>query len=168
MNTETNQPEYVTILKTGSCPSLSGKSTLTYNIGANAASEIQFQLVTNDGGGYFNDDWIPYVGIQAVLNGRSKGLGITSSTLRSIYPSKSTNSPGFLLAVLKSLGLVQASKTNPRCYELMDATVFMAEVNALLESAPDIGMAATANVTAASKKLSLKDKPMKAKDVPSE
>lgn len=164
MNTETNQAKYVTILKIASCPSLSGKSTLTYNMGCNALSEIQFQVIANDGGGFWNDDWVTFRDVQAVLNGQSKGLGITSATLRSLYPSKSTNSPGFLLAVLKSLGLVQTSKTNPRCYEVLDPTAFMAEVNALLESAPDIDMAATANVTAASKKLTLKDKPMKVKD----
>ena len=168
MNTEINQPESITILKTASCPSLSGKSTLTYNIGANATSEIQFQLVTNDGGGYFNDDWIPYIGIQEVLSQLPNSQEITSGTLRPIYPSKSTNSPGFMLAVLKSLGLVQTSQTNPRCYELMDATAFMVEVNAVLESAPDIAMAATANVITTSKKLTLKDKPMKDKSSPSE
>ncbi|NMM15473.1 MAG: hypothetical protein HHJ17_18295 [Rhodoferax sp.] len=164
MNTETNQAVYVTILKTASCPSLSGKSTLTYNVGGNAASEIQFQLLANDGGGYFNNDWIPYVGIQEVLNQLPNSQEITSSTLRSIYPSKSTNSPGFLLAVLKSLGLVRTLKTNRRCYELIDPSAFMAEVNALLESAPDIAMAATANANTGGRKLTLKDKPMKVKD----
>ena len=82
MNTEINQPEFTTILKTASCPSLSGKSTLTYNIGTNANAEIQFQLMANDGGGYFNDDWIPYVGIQEVLNQLPNSQEITSGTLR--------------------------------------------------------------------------------------
>lgn len=166
--TEINQAESVTILKTGTCPSLSGKSTLTYNIGANAAAEIQFQLLANDGGGYFNNDWIPFIGIQEVLDQLPNSQEITSGTMRSIYPSKSTNSPGFLLAVLKSIGIVQTSKSNPRCYELLDSTAFMAEVNELLETSPDIAMAATANATVTRKKLSLKDKPIRDKSGPSE
>lgn len=152
----------IRILKTASCPSLSGKSTLTYNIGCNALSEIQFQVIGNDGGGFWNDDWVPQSSIQAVLDKQPHGKDITSATFRSIYPSKSTNSPGFLLAVLKEVGLVQPSKTNQRCYELGSPKEFIAEVNALLASAPELGMAATANATGASKTLTLKGKAKKA------
>lgn len=159
MNTEI---DLIRILKTATCPSLSGKSTLTYNIGCNALSEIQFQVLENDGGGFWNDDWVTQKSIQAVLDKQPHGKDISSTTFRSIYPSKSTNSPGFLLAVLKDVGLVQPSKTNQRCYELGSPKEFIAEVNALLASAPELGMAATANATDASKTLTLKGKPKKA------
>ena len=55
-DTETN-PE-IRILKTATCPSLSRKSNLTFNVGCNTVGEIQFQVIANDGGGYFNDDWV--------------------------------------------------------------------------------------------------------------
>lgn len=154
------QIDSVRILKTTTCPSLSGKSTLTYNIGCNAMSEIQFQVIANDGCGFWNDDWVPQSSIQAVLDKQLHGKGITSATFRSIYPSKSTNSPGFLLAVLKDVGLVQPSKTNQRCYELGSPKEFIAEVNALLATAPELVMAEAVNAPV-SKKSSIKGKSIK-------
>ena len=137
-DTETNpetSPESgpeIRILKTASCRSLSGKSNLTFNSGCSPAGEIQFQVIANDGGGYFNDDWVAQSSIQAVLDKLPKGSPITSATFRAIYPSKSTNSPGFLAAILLHCGLLQPSKDKPRCYELGSPDKFISEVNALL------------------------------------
>ena len=39
------------ILKVASCPTSSGKATLTYHIGCNADNEIQFRIMANTGGG---------------------------------------------------------------------------------------------------------------------
>lgn len=157
---EVNPADAVRILKTASCPSLSGKSTLTYNIGCNAEGVIQFQVVANDGGGFWNDDWVPQSDIQEVLDRPGHGHDITSASFRAIYPSKSNNSPGFLLAVLKAVGLVQASKTNQRCYELGSPKAFIAAVNALMEAAPELLMAEAVNAPV-SKKLSIKGKSIK-------
>ena len=71
MTTETDP---VRILKSASCTSLSGKSTLTYNIGSDGNSEVQFQVTGNDGGGYFNTDWVSQQSIQAVLSKLPNGL----------------------------------------------------------------------------------------------
>lgn len=158
MNTEIDP---VRILKIATCPSLSGKSTLTYNIGCNALSEIQFQVIANTGGGFWNADWVAQQSIQQLLDKQPKGKDITSASFRAIYPSKSTNSPGFLLAVLKDVGLVGTMATNRRCYELLDPTAFIAEVNALLETSPELGLAATANATTEGKTLTLKGRPKK-------
>ena len=136
-NPETN-PE-IRILKTASCKSLSGKSKLMFNIGCNPAGEIQFQVTGNDGGGYWNDDWVAQSSIQAVLDRLPKGSPITSATFRTIYPSKSTNSPGFLAAVLRDIGLLQPSKDKPRCYELGSPNEFISEVNALLGTGGNAG-----------------------------
>ena len=45
------------ILKTGECGSLSGKSTLTYNIGSDNANNVYVALTGNTGKGIFNKDW---------------------------------------------------------------------------------------------------------------
>lgn len=144
IETTTEPLETVRILQTATCPSLSCKSTLTYNIGSDDMSVIQIQVIANDGGGFWNDDWVPLPAIEAVL---ADSVDISSATLRNIYPMKSTNSPGFLLGVLKNLGLVQPSKTNPRCYELGSPKAFMAEVTALLGSESALAMAATGNAS---------------------
>ena len=137
-DTETNpetSPEptpEIRILKTASCPSLSGKSQLTYSVGASTAGEIHFQVCGNTGGGYWNDDWVAQSSIQAVLDRLPKGAPITSATFRPAYPQKSTNSPGFLAGVLLHCGLLRPSKGKPRCYELGSPNEFISEVNALL------------------------------------
>ena len=41
-------------IKTGNCSSRSGKSKLTYLIGADAASQIHFRIHANTGNGFFN------------------------------------------------------------------------------------------------------------------
>jgi len=137
--TSTESPPEIRVLKTASCPSLSGKSNLTFNVGCNTVGEIQFQVTGNDGGGYWNDDWVAQSSIQAVLDRLPKGSPITSATFRSIYPSKSTNSPGFLAAVLRDIGLLQPSKDKPRCYELGSPNDFISEVNALLGTGGNAG-----------------------------
>ena len=157
MNTETtltNDVAEVRILGTSSCASLSGKSTLSYRIGMDTEGQIHIQVIGNDGGGYFNDDWIAFKDIQAVLAKQPKE--ISSGSLRCLYVSKSNNSPGFLAGVLKAVGLVQVSTTNPRCYEALDPAVFIAGVKTLMESAPELA------APPKPKTLTLKGKPKKA------
>ena len=47
----------ISILKVASCPSLSGRSILTYHIGCNG-KEIYIQLQGNSSGGMFSKEWI--------------------------------------------------------------------------------------------------------------
>ena len=97
----------VRVLKNGSCPNLSGKSTLSYRVGVNEAGEIMLQLVGNSNPGCFNNEWVKYADVQVLLAKEDQGKAITSFTLVPLYRGKSTNSPSFLFAVLKQEGLVQ-------------------------------------------------------------
>lgn len=146
----------ITVVRTDSCPSLSGKSTLKFIIGK-TAGQIVLQVAGNTGGGYWNDDAIALRDIQAELAKQPKA--VTSGTLRCLYPSKSNNSPGFLLAILKAVGLVQVSPSNARCYEVLDPKAFIAT---LLESASETGIAPMADAPVERKTLTLKGKQKKA------
>ena len=42
------------ILKVATCPSSSGKATLTYHMGCTSEEDIQFRVVANRGGGFFS------------------------------------------------------------------------------------------------------------------
>lgn len=128
----------VRILKTGTCPSLSGKSTLTYHVGCNAHSEIQLRVFANSGGGFFSREWIALTAIEQAFSKVPSGIAITAHVLFSLYHGKSANSTGFLFAVLKSAGLVRSMKDKKGSYELTDANVFVAEVKALIASAVDL------------------------------
>ena len=124
--------ETIRTLKTGNCPSRSGKSKLTYLIGADADSEIHLRIHGNTGNGFFNNDWIQLETIVELL-GKSGGA-FTSFTLHPLLKGKSNNTPAFLIASLLEEGIIHRSLTEKRCYELSDVSVFMAKIKPLLES----------------------------------
>ena len=68
----------VRVLKNGTCPNLSGKSTLSYRVGVNEAGGIMLQLVGNSNPGCFNNEWVKYADVQDLLAKQDQGKGITS------------------------------------------------------------------------------------------
>ena len=119
-------------LKTGNCPSRSGKSKLTYLIGAGDDSEIHIRIHGNTGNGFFNNDWIPLKTILELL-GKSGGA-FTSFTPHPLLKGKSNNTPAFLIASLLEEDIIPRSVSEKRCYELSDVSVFMAKIKPLMES----------------------------------
>ena len=105
-------------LKTSECPSLSGSSILTYQIGCNEKNELHLSLTGNTGKGIFNKDWISLEEIDSLL-AAEKGP-ITSGSLKELFDGKSSNSAGFVLAVILSEGLLKISSNNERHYERID------------------------------------------------
>jgi hypothetical protein len=105
-------------LKTSECPSLSGSSILTYQIGCNDDNEVHVALTGNTGKGIFNKDWISLEEIDSLL-ATEKGP-ITSGSLKELFDGKSSNSAGFVLAVILSEGLLKISSNNQRNYEKVD------------------------------------------------
>ena len=123
----------VRVLKNGSCPNLSGKSTLSYRIGIDEAGQIMLQLVGNSNPGYFNNEWVSYSTIQELLAKQDQGKAITSYVLTPLFRGKSTNSPSFLFAVLKHEGLVQLSESKKRCYDRCRDAAFLANIKKLID-----------------------------------
>ena len=123
----------VRVLKSGTCPTLSGKSTLTYRVGVNEAGEIMLQLVGNSNPGYFNNEWVRYSAVQELLAKQDQGKAITSYALTPLFRGKSTNSPSFLFAVLKQEGLVKLSESKKRCYDRCSDAAFLERVQKLID-----------------------------------
>ena len=117
----------VRVLKTGTCPSLSGKSRLTYEVGSGPAAEICVRITSNTGGGMFGKGWVALDQVHKLVNDKP----ITSTSLAPLFKGGSANSAGFLLAVMKHEGLVQASG---RAYERLDGKAFFAEIKTLMGS----------------------------------
>ena len=69
----------ITVIKTGNCPSRSGMSQLTYQIGQGPESEIHFRIYGNTGKGFFNDEWMLLDTLLKLL--REAGGGFTSYAL---------------------------------------------------------------------------------------
>ena len=128
----------IRILKIASCPTLSGKSTLTYHIGCTAESEIHFRIYANDGGGFFSNEWISLDKVQQVFAKHPEDKPITSFVLHSIFRGKSVNTPAFLLALLKQEGLVKQSEEKQRQYDRIDPAEFIAGVNTLIATDVDL------------------------------
>jgi len=118
------------ILKTGECPSLSGKSTLTYQFGSNSDNEVYIALTGNSGAGIFNKDWFALEEIYSLLAHQEK---VTSGNLHGLFDGRSSNSAGFILAILLNEKLVKVSAGNKH-YDLIGQSEFGKITEGLLEA----------------------------------
>jgi hypothetical protein len=118
-------------IKTGTCPSLSGRTQLTFEFGVDDRASWHVRIPKSSGTGFFSKDWVPLEHIQQVLatNGDKP---IICHTLGPLFAGKSVNTAGFLLAVLKHVELVQVSAQDPRTYVLHDGKAFFAALQSAL------------------------------------
>lgn len=124
--------EDIRVLKTTVCQSLSGRSTLSYDIGIKNGQDVYFRLVGNSGTGIFNKDWIALGEIETLL--AAEGQPITSGRLKGLAVGKSANTPGFIFAVLVKEGLVAVSNDNLRHFDRLDPAGFLAGIKQLVEA----------------------------------
>lgn len=155
---ETAAAPSIRVLRIATAPSLSGKATLTFMVGSDAQSECYLKVSANSGGGFWSPDWIAFQAIQATLEKIPTDTPITSYALRGLFSGKSVNSRGFLMAVIKHLGLVQPLQDKQRCYELIDAKPFLAEFKALIDSGVTLSEAEPSKHGAEGKKPASRDK----------
>jgi len=129
VNSKENAPAAITTVKTSKCPSLSGKSTLTYQLGCNQEQEIFFRILANDGGGHFNKDWMTLEDALNQFNACPEK--VTSHMLTPLLMRKSSNSAGFFLATMLAEEIIKPSKEKQRCYTLQETKPFIETVTAL-------------------------------------
>jgi len=125
-----DQPAY-RILKKGSCPTITGKSDLSYEIGHDPNGPLLIRVTANSGGGFFNRDWVPFPEIRRALG---SGGPITAVKLAPLFRGRSANSPGFLLAVLTAEKLIRPVKGKQRVHELVPDADFEARMEKLIAS----------------------------------
>jgi len=122
----------------GDCPSISGRSTLTYAIGRHKdTGELHLRIVENSGKGMWFDGWASAKDIDAIVKGSAE---LTAKSFHSLHPGKSINTGGFTLAALKDLGLIRANEENTRLHEHVPATTLeklaMVRMGKTIEAAP--------------------------------
>jgi hypothetical protein len=120
-------------IHTGTCPSLSKRSNLTYAIGKDPEGELHLAIIGNDAAGMFCSDFVPGSAIDAIVTGNTE---LTSSSFQVLHPHRSTNTAGFILAVLADLGMVRRSTVNTRHHEHVPTMNFASCVQAKFESKP--------------------------------
>ncbi|WP_050799659.1 hypothetical protein [Thiocapsa marina] len=123
------------ILKVGTCPSLSGASTLAYHLGCDSEKALHIRIWGNTGGGLFGREWVPWSAVQPVLD---TDAPVTAGTLKraGVCKGKSANTPGFLLAVLKAEGLVETLETGG--HRKSDSGDFLSEMQKLIDAGTEI------------------------------
>jgi hypothetical protein len=122
----------IRILKIAHCPSVSGKSTLTYHIGCTAAGEICLRIYANTAAGMFSQEWVSWHAIEEALSRHVTGF--TSAAFRNLIQGKSQNNAGFLLAVLLQEQLVIKASNKARSYTRLDSAAFLEQINTLMAS----------------------------------
>ena len=134
-------PDPIDDLYHGECPSISGRSSLTYALGRHQETqELHLRIVENSGKGMWFDGWAPAKSIDAIVKGASE---LTAKSFHVLHPGKSINTGGFVLAVLKDLGLTRANEENTRLHEHMPATTFEKVAMARMGQVIDVPAKAT-------------------------
>ena len=103
------------VLKQASCPTLSGTSTLHYELGLDAKQTPLIRITTCTGGGFFSKEWVSLSSIRSALQ---KSKAVTAILLFPLFKGKSVNTPGYLLAVLRAEKLIQPLPGKTRVHEL--------------------------------------------------
>lgn len=117
----TGVDDQIRVLKIGSCLSLTGRSTLGYQLGCKGESELYLKLVSNTSSGFFSKEWIPCSMIEQLVTGAAE---LTSTSFKRLFPNKSVNTGGFVMAVVKDLGLIQTNADNSRWHEHIKEMTF--------------------------------------------
>ena len=120
-NPPANLDTLILVLKQDSCPSLTARSTLGYQLGLKDESELYLRLVSNTGSGFFSKEWIPCSVIGQLITGANE---LTSTSFKTLFPNKSVNTGGFVMAVVKALGLIQSNVLNTRWHEQVKEVTF--------------------------------------------
>ncbi len=130
-----NTENPIQVLKETTCPTSSGKSILGYQVGTDDSGAIYLKVSSNDGGGFFSDEWIAFTDIQAAIEAWPVDQGITSMALRKLFRGKSANTPGFLVAMLCAEGLLEPMPKRQRVHQACDPAPFLASVEELKKEA---------------------------------
>jgi len=137
----------IRILKIATCPTLSGRSQLTYHLGNDTESAVHIRVVQNSGNGQFNSNWVSLSAVEKMLAGHPADKPMTSSSMLPIYRGKSSNSPAFLFAALKAEALVVAGKEKDSGYTLGNFETFRQAMSALIAAGTDLSADTTSSPT---------------------
>jgi hypothetical protein len=122
------------ILRITEFESLSRRSMLIGHIGCNRdTNAIALRLWANTAAGMFSKDWVSMADVSEALSGATK---ITSASLQGLFAGISKNQAGFMLALLKSEGIV--ATTADRGYECLDPTAWLERTKRLIASDVDL------------------------------
>jgi len=122
------------VLKSATTKSITGKSTLTYQIGATPDNAVHIRISKNSSAGQFSPEWIKVDGILKALAKGHKGSPLTSFLLEPLFKGKSVNTPAFIMAALTQEKLLRVLKGKKRGHEFLDPEGFTARMDRLVNA----------------------------------
>ena len=131
--TDANQPDTtseiiaITTLRTEQCLSLSGRSTLTYELGNDPQDRLHLRVTHNTGKGHHNPSWVAYDAVEPLLMAATT---LSASALAKLFAGTSVNTAGFVMAVLKHLGVLQAVTDKRHTYQYVEGVDWKALLQA--------------------------------------
>jgi hypothetical protein len=115
------------------CPSISGRSTLTFVVGKHDTEGTwHLRIAGNSGKGMWFDGWASAADIESIVKGATE---LTAKSFHSLHPGRSINTGGFVLAALKHLGLIRANELNTRLHEHVPTETFEKVATAVIDPA---------------------------------
>lgn len=106
----------------GECPSISGRSTLTFAIGRHEQHDTWHLRITgNSGKGMWFDGWASASDIDNIVNGATE---LTAQSFHRLHARRSINTGGFIMACLRHLGLIRVNSENSRHHEHVPTETF--------------------------------------------
>lgn len=133
----------MSVLKINRCPSLSGRSMLTYRIVCNAEGDVHISIVANSASGQFNTTPIPLAAIEELLLAHPADKPMSSRVLLPVFRSKSSNSPSFMFAAILAEGLVIPVDTKDSGYTVGNVDAFKQAMAVLIASDTSLDAAVT-------------------------
>lgn len=110
-------------IKTDTAPKTSpnAKGGVTYAVLKDVDStEAYFCLLTNDGGGYFSREAVPFSAIQSCLTGVNPDRPVPAKVFQQAFVGRSVNNAGFLVHALRHEGLLQPAPDAAHQHALAD------------------------------------------------
>ena len=115
----------IKVVASKSCPSLSGKCTISYKLGLDPEGKLFRRLHENSGGGFFNNDWVYAQALVDALLAVKGSKTLTSMALAPLFRGRSANTPSFLTAVLRHEGALLPYKKTSRLHVIGDLDGFL-------------------------------------------
>lgn len=137
-------------LKKGTCPGLSGTTTISYELGVEPDRTLWIRLSKSSRGGFVCKHWVALDAIAQTL--KAAKAPFASYALHTHYEGKSVNSLSFLMAVLKHEGMVAPDATRPMSFVADGIEDAIAALTAKAAKTPKRKTAAKTASTAPKKK----------------
>ena len=145
------------VLKTATCKSISGRSSLKYELGCSSDNAVYLRITNNSASGQFSPEWVKIEDILKALSKGRKEDPLTSYRLEPLLSGRSVNTPAFIMAALTNERLLRVLKGKKRGHEFLDPEGFTAKMNKLVSAKATTGVTTKKTVT---KKAAIRKKSM--------